>query len=140
MQGTNGVVVAKKPNKRTRRPGEASEATLTSSKRQKKGSTEPSRKSKADEQFLRSLSRTDRFFWRERMSDQLSQVVQDQHSRKSETRTLAKHEITTLALNEVAAVKGLGLFLYLPSREVWKTRPNEDLAPSCRDPEVVGYV
>ncbi|CZT16408.1 uncharacterized protein RCC_02251 [Ramularia collo-cygni] len=84
-------------------------------------------------QMLRALERTDRQFWKETTEAQLSQHATDKTTWRSVKRSLAKHEISTLALNEVAAKHGKGMFFYLPSRDVWKPAANETLAPACRN-------
>ncbi|SMY28913.1 unnamed protein product [Zymoseptoria tritici ST99CH_1A5] len=93
--------------------------------------------SKQAAQLLRSLDRTDRHFWKATIEGQLSQQATD-HSRRSQKRALSKHEISTLALNEVAAKRRRGMFLYLPSRDAWKPMADETLIPACRNPPLPG--
>lgn len=82
---------------------------------------------------LRDLPICERQFWKPSVAEQMRQDVIDKNSR-SVKRELSKAEVTTLALNEVAAEKGRGYFMWLPSREVWKTPSNDSLIPVARNP------
>lgn len=86
---------------------------------------------------LRAVPPSARLFWKDTIQEQLSQGAKDRYNRGI-LRDLTKHEITTMALNEVAAELGRGFFFYLPSREVWKTPASESMIPRSRVPEYPG--
>ncbi|KAK1814605.1 hypothetical protein LTR12_010991 [Friedmanniomyces endolithicus] len=80
---------------------------------------------------LRSIPPAAQYFWRASIQEQLSLVVEDVDP-DGKARKLPKNELLCMALNEVAARHRCGFFLYLPSRECWKTPANGNLLPESR--------
>jgi len=87
---------------------------------------------------LRTLQRSERHFWQDSHSAQMSLVVVDKKP-DGNARKLPGNEITTMALNEIAALRGRrGFFFHLKSRDGWNKSPGEALYPATRVPPQPG--
>ena len=86
---------------------------------------------------LRNLQPSERFFWKETLSEQLSQKVIDQNADYGK-RLLPENEVTALAFNEIAAKYRQGFCFHTPSRSAWTTAADEERLPSERTPGAPG--
>lgn len=128
--------------KRTRRDQESNTTVPTGRKKRNKrpfaAAEDDAHEDQEDEaKTLRVVARSERFFWRPTIQDQLSHVVIDRAERCVK-RAVPENEVLACALNEVAVAAGRGFFLYLPSRNVWKIAANETLLPAGRVPPQPG--
>jgi hypothetical protein len=88
-------------------------------------------KPKAGRQYLRTLERSDRCFWKTSHSAQLDQTIFDKSS-DGTSRQIPSNEIAVMALNEIAVHHKRGFFLHFKGRDGWKKRPSEELCPASR--------
>ena len=86
--------------------------------------------SRMDRDTLRHYPRNERYFWRPFLTETLTLKAKD-HTANGD-RNLVGNEIIVLALNEIAAVKGDGFFLYVQPRTAWTGWGN--LYPQSRQP------
>jgi hypothetical protein len=70
--------------------------------------------------MLRALPTSNRLFWQHKFEEQIGQSVFDRTPDGSNKRELAGNEITTMALNEVAAARERGFFFHVLGRAGWK--------------------
>lgn len=89
--------------------------------------------------LLRDVPRSDKFFWKDTIAEQIAQKVEDRDL-SGYKRALPGNETLVMGLNEIAVEQGYGFFLHLPSRESWKTNDDESLLPLSRRPGSPGYV
>ncbi|KAG9693658.1 hypothetical protein KCU95_g3198, partial [Aureobasidium melanogenum] len=86
---------------------------------------------------LREIEVSARHFWKQDMTEQLSQEVLDSRG-MGKQRKLPGNELTVMALNEVAAEFGKGFFFHMLTREAWTSWPGEEFHPRSRIPELPG--
>ncbi|CAO1601258.1 hypothetical protein XANCAGTX0491_004924 [Xanthoria calcicola] len=80
---------------------------------------------------LRLLPQSQFYFWKPSYNDQVSQVIHDK-TVDGTVKRLSKHDITAMALNEIAADRKRGFFWYFKSRAEWLKSPMEALCPKSR--------
>lgn len=80
---------------------------------------------------LREIPPAPAYFWKQPLHEYLNQEARDKTYDGTNSRKLPPNEIDALALNEVAAAKGQGFFLFLPSRNSWSHQTYE---PKSRGP------
>ncbi|KAK3075574.1 hypothetical protein LTR53_001012 [Teratosphaeriaceae sp. CCFEE 6253] len=80
---------------------------------------------------LRAVPASARFFWKHTTQEQLALEIEDTDA-GGFARCLPKNELLCMALNEIAAEERQGFFLYLPSREHWKTPSHDAVQPPSR--------
>ena len=73
---------------------------------------------------LRTLPESSRYFWKTSHAEQLSQIIYDKRS-DGNKRVLPENEVAVMALNEIAAIRGLGFFFHLKSRTCWREAPQD---------------
>ena len=87
--------------------------------------TGPNSKAKASPTLtLRTLPESSRYFWKTSHSELLSQTVYDKRP-DGVKRVLPENEVAVMALNEIAAIRGLGFFFHLKSRTCWRGEPQD---------------
>jgi hypothetical protein len=90
---------------------------------------------------LRDIPTSQRHFWRANHREQMALAVSDAlWLTKRYLRPLPANELAVMALNEIAALEGVGFFMHLKSRTCFRKRASSILAPKSRTPNQPGYV
>ena len=123
-----------------KRPASASSLTAVPTQPASHASSNPPKRRRPyPKLFLRDIPASGRYFWKESLAEQFALEMADRNP-EQKLREMPKHEILTMALNEVAVDKGYGFFFYLAPRDGGRRVPSIDLCPSSRLPPPPGYV
>ena len=92
-----------------------------------------------NDQTLRNIPTSDRYFWKDALADQRGLVVKEKQISRT-FRQLPGNELIAMALNEVAFSRGRGFFLHLRNRDSHKTPPSKSICPTSRAHTKPGWV